>query len=360
VAERSSWIVRYAVPGITAVVGFGLQVPGFTNPVLGFGLIAVGFVWAVVAFFIHRRSKGKSPASPSHKQAVDTSNEHEPRGPGVAPGSLRFSFDKAVVELVGDDCLRDGHQFRSRSVVWITVKNDGAEAEFSAWFSLRINTARREYPSAALVDDYADDVAWENVKTRKNTIGHNGQARLMPIWSFIEAPGLFWFLLPQKDLYGQDYASGWVLRPIENHIDVDLRVTNETTGESVDRTSRLTFDEHGRAVSLDWVDLSNEPDSEPVPMPVPRRARGFLERKAALDQLYGLRAKVHLLEPKVPATPFSSAAPGFNKELADLVTRPMPPYRRRRKKRTRPLIRKAPLRGPPTSSFLPRDANWIA
>jgi hypothetical protein len=250
VAEGSSPVVRYAGPGIIAVIGFGLQVSGFTIPILGVALMAGGVVWAALAFLVYRRGKRKTP--PSHKQAIDTRNE--PRGSGVAPSSPNFSVDKAVVELVGDDCLRDGHQFRSRSVVWITVKNDGAEAEFSAWSSLRINTARREYPSAALVDDYADDVAWENVKTRKNTVGHNGQARLMPIWSFVEAPGLFWFVLPQKDLYGQDYAS--VLRPIENHIDFDLRVTNETTGESVEKTSRLTFDEHGRAVSLDWVSLA--------------------------------------------------------------------------------------------------------
>jgi hypothetical protein len=293
----TDWIVRYAVPGITALVGFGLQVTGFTNPILGWSLIAVAFVWVAVVVLIQRKKKSQP----------------------VALGLPDFSFDKAVVELVGDDRFRDGHQFRSQSVLWITVTNDGPEAEFSARFSLRINTARREYPPAALVDDYADDVAWEDTKKRKNTIGHKGAARLVPIWSFVEAPGLFWFVLPQKDLYGQGYAWGWVLRPIENHIDFDLRVTNETTGEGIEKTARLTFDEHGRAVWLDWVDLSNEPDPEPVPMPVPRRARGFLERKAALDQLYALRAKVHLLEPKVPATPFSSAAPGFNKELNDLL-----------------------------------------
>ena len=248
-------------------------------------------------------------------------DREEPQDSGVASRPAEFSFDKAVVELVGDDCFRDGHQFRFRSVVWITVTNDCAEAEFSARFSLRINTARREYPTVALEDDYTDDVAWENTKTRKNSIGHKGDARLMPIWSFIEAPGLFWFDLPQKDLYGSGYARGWVLRPLEDHVDFDLRVTNESTGESIENTARLTFDEHGRAVSLDWVDLSSEPKPVPIPVPVSERAREFVGRSASMHQLRELRPEVHLLEAKLPTHPFGLPVAGFEDDLDDWVAR---------------------------------------
>jgi hypothetical protein len=204
-------------------------------------------------------------------------------------------------------------------MVWISVANDGSEAEFSARFSLRINTARREYPTAALEDDYADDVAWENTKQRKNTIGHNGAARLMPIWAYIEAPGRFWFNLPQKDLYGSDYAHGWELRPLDDHVDFDLRVTNESTGQSIEKTARLTFDEHGRAVSLEWVDLSREPKPAPVPLPVSERAREFVERSASLHQLRELRAELHLLEAKLPQHPLALPAAGFEDALDDWV-----------------------------------------
>jgi hypothetical protein len=159
-----------------------------------------------------------------------------------APTAADFDLVSPITEFVGNSWLRDGYEFLDRSLVWVSVSNDGPEAEFSARFDLDIRTARREFPSSALQGPYTDDVPWENTKQRKLVIGHQGIARLTLPWTFMRPAPYFWFLLPEKDLYGPGYGMGWILSPVGATVEFTLTVVNESTLASRVWKVHLPFD----------------------------------------------------------------------------------------------------------------------
>ncbi len=172
-------------------------------------------------------------------------------------GVPTFSLVEPIVEFVGNTERRGTDEFGHRSLVWVRVKNDGPEAEFSAYFSLHTDTARREHPTNALTDSYSHNAAWEDTLDRKIRIGHSGSTRLHLMWTFMTPHPMFWFMLPQQDLYGPGYAMGWILSPLDDVVVFDLRVVNETTQHAVTVVARLELAESGKAERLILEPLSS-------------------------------------------------------------------------------------------------------
>jgi hypothetical protein len=167
------------------------------------------------------------------------------------PLPIQFALRNAVTEFVGDGWARPGisHEFLDRSLVWATLCNDGPAADFSVTFDLDITTARRQYPTSTLTERYTDDAAWENTKQPAIRVGHLGRARLMLAWTFMRPHPMFWFMLPQKELYGDGYGLGWVLSPCRDEVRFRLRAVNESTQQHLDYQAVLTF-AHRRTQNL--------------------------------------------------------------------------------------------------------------
>jgi hypothetical protein len=165
VAQASPGIVRYAGPGITTVIGVGLQLSGITIPILGIGLMATGVLWGAAALIIHRHREKKAPASPAPKQPIDLKKFDELREM-TAPLPLDVR-----IEASDPFPNRDDHV-----IVTATLVNQGATAEFVA----RTRRGMKEIGQPLRGEDYGNfPLRWENETAKACRVqGGGGEHRI--------------------------------------------------------------------------------------------------------------------------------------------------------------------------------------
>jgi hypothetical protein len=156
---------------------------------------------------------------------------------------------EAKHEYVGDAQQWEGTPVLSdRTIVTLRIEALGRGGAFSAYFS-NVRGARRTHPDAAL-GGYEAYAAWTETEERTNEIGYRGVAHVILAWCYRE-PTTFAFVVPKSAAYSpRGIGPGWLLRPVGDRVEIDVRVIDETSERAVEGLVTIGFDKDHRVSAV--------------------------------------------------------------------------------------------------------------